>query len=164
MDTIDILGAVLKKMLDTAEEIYKTSDENYPKTRGPRRGIAVVSIKMNVESGSENRWLALSDNFGKKCYREPKQLNGRDIDLGCSNEGIIFGKIAYSRRTHKNSGCSASETLEGESFWRGNMFLDDDPDAPKYITFGFSGFTELDDEKVAKAGREEYHRLCCYNG
>jgi hypothetical protein len=155
MTTLERINFVLEAMLRKAELVYLCSTENYPDTRGPRRGIAAVSIQVDSDT-HPHRWLTLSDNFGEVCYRDPKQLNGRDIDLGGSNEGVLFGKIAYSRRTMRNSGCDAREVKEGESFWRGNIFEASDPYNPKCVTFGFSGFTELDDEEVAKAGRKAY--------
>ena len=140
------MDKALEAMLAKAEEIYTTSTANYPNTSGPRRGIAVVSVRRK----KTNRWLTLQDNFGKTCYRAPKILNCRPIDLGGSNEGLVFGKIAYCHRTKKDSGCDAREIKEGESFWQGAIW------GSTEVLFAFSGFSELDDVEVAKAGERAY--------
>ena len=136
-------------------EIYQNSPENY-KDRA-RRGIVAVSVREDPDN-YPNRWITLSDNFGEVCYREPNELNGRNIDLGGSNEAILFGKMAYCRRTWLNSGCDARDVKAGESFWMGAIFESDFLTDTNNVIFGFSGFTELDDVKVAKAGREAYFK------
>ena len=93
--------------------------------------------------------MTLQDNFGEVCYRDPKIMNGRNIDLGGSNEGILFGKVAYCHRVHENSGCDAKDVKEGESYWKGAVWRED-------CVFGFSGFPELDDLEIAKVGEQAY--------
>ena len=151
MTILERINLALEAMLEKAEQIYHFSPENYP-ARGDRRGIAVVAV-LEDPAGYPYKWLTISDNFGEICHRAPKQQNGRNIDNGGSNEGILFGKIAYSRRTGLDSGCDVRDIKEGESFWKGNIFGNDDKDT----TFGFSGFTELEDEEVSKVGRETFY-------
>jgi hypothetical protein len=149
-----IQGIDMDKILDAmeaaAEEIYNNSRENYPATKG-RHGQMAVSIR---SCHKPDQWQTLERTFGESCYREPKNLNGRQVDQGANYAGIMWGKIVFSRRTGHNSGASSVKVKEGESFWKGNIYKDSD----RMATFSFSGFSELDDVKVAQAGRQELKR------
>ena len=144
------MHAILDAMLKKAEEVYKNSEEDYPKTRG-KRGFACVKLRY---APNQNRWIAVEDVFGEKSYRNTRTQNGREIEYGANFEGVVQGKIAYCKRTGENSGTSIRDIKEGESFWKGAIF----DGADKMALFGYSGFNELDDIVVGEAGREEYLR------
>ncbi len=148
-DQVD-LQKILEAMQEKAETLYATAPANYPATRG-RQGLFAIALR---DSQHPSRWWSLEETFGDACYKLPTQQNGRAINRGESNIGVLQSKFAYSKRTGNDSGAPIGEVLEGESFWKGAIF--DGPE--KRALFGFSGFSELDDVVIAQAGREEYVR------
>jgi len=151
MVELDVLRQVLAAMIEKAGEVYETSAENYAVTRGPRRGLAVVTVQDDTDP---DVWLSLESRFGGLCWGQPKSQNGRDIDLGVSNDGLAHGKIAYCRRTGNNSGADVRDVRGAESYWQGALFSEDHK-----ALFAFSGFSETDDVLVAAHGKALYEKL-----
>lgn len=76
------------------------------------------------------------------------------INNGVNFDALVHGKIAFSRRTGKNSGTNYYQVLGHESFWKGAVTSDDG-----LCICAFSGFTGNDDVVIAEAGIACYESL-----
>ncbi len=133
---------IINAMEQKAEEIYR-SKEQYNKN--PRHGMMAVQVQSDENPA---RWEATILAFGETFVGSTTE-NGYPISNGFSFDTTLHEKIAYVRRTGKNSGAAYYDMVGHESFWTGALISDDG----KCIC-GFSGFAGDDDVAVAKAGIE----------
>lgn len=140
------LTAILNAMEQKAEAIYKANPDYHGEGK---RGWHVVEVKNGRREGE---WDSASRPFGA-VYHEPQTEAEFTINAGWSYEATVRGKIAYARRTGKNSGTNFWEVLGGESFWKGAVFSKDG----KCIC-GFSGLKGHHDVEISQAGIAEYER------
>jgi hypothetical protein len=143
MDRAAILDAMAKK----AEELYD-ADPGYH--QGGKRGYLTVDIK---NGGHEGQWDSSGRPFGR-IITDPSSEGEIVFNNGESYEATIRGKVAYSRRTGKDSGANYWEVRGAESWWKGAVISKDG----KCIC-GFSGLHGYDDVKIAEAGIELYEKL-----
>jgi hypothetical protein len=133
-------------MVKKAEEIY-TVNTDYQKHG--RRGFFVAEIRNDAVEG---QWDSSSRPFGE-VIMEPGNEGPLIINNGTNFEATVRGKVAYSRRTGKNSGTSYYEVRGTESWWYGALVSADG----KCIC-AFSGLKGGDDIAIAQAGLDEYGR------
>ncbi len=131
---------ILSAMEAKATEIYE-SKEQYSKN--PKRGVIVVQVQSEENPA---RWDSSILLFGET-FVGPAMENGYPISNGFSFDTTVHEKIAYVRRTGKNSGAAYYDMIGHESFWTGALISDDG----KCIC-AFSGFAGEDDVAVAAAG------------
>ena len=132
MDRDKIIEAMEAKTL----EIYNANSDYQEKGK---RGVMVVQIKSKNHS---ERWDSTFHAFG------PLYSGSFSFDT------TVNEKIAYTRRTGKNSGAPKEEVLGTESFWEGAVISKDG-----YCICAFSGYEGVDDTLIAEAGIAEYERL-----
>jgi len=132
MDRDIIIDAMETKTL----EIYNASEE-YKKNG--KRGVMVVQVRSEKYP---DRWESTILNFGAF------------YTGGFSFDTTIHEKIAYVRRTGKNSGAPKEEVVGTESYWLGAVISGDGN-----CICAFSGFEGEDDVLIAEAGIAEYNRL-----
>ena len=140
MDRNKIIDAMLSK----TTEIYN-ANEQYQKNG--KRGMIVVQISSN---NYEDGWDSTILPFGKT-VSEPTMQDGYPISTGFSTDTTVHEKIAYTRRTGKNSGAPFYEVVGTESYWKGAVISED----AKCIC-AFSGFMGEDDVLIAEAGIAAY--------
>ncbi|GHU79658.1 hypothetical protein FACS189462_5360 [Spirochaetia bacterium] len=140
------LSEILDEMVKKAEEIYAASAD-YQKDG--KRGFLIAEIK---NGKIEGQWDAASRPFGtvsKGAGNEGELI----INNGTSFEAMARGKVAYSRRTGKNSGANYYEVRGAESWWKGAVVSKDG----KCIC-AFSGLMGYDDVAIAEAGIALYEK------
>lgn len=140
MDRNKIIDVMLEKTL----EIYNSSESYQAKGKH-----AMLVVQTKSESYPE-RWDSTILPFGRP-YTDPTLQDGYPISTGFSTDTTVHEKIAYVRRTGKNSGAPFHEVVGQESFWKGAVISGDG----KCIC-AFSGFTGEDDVIIAEAGIAEY--------
>jgi len=128
--------ALIEAMEKKTLEIYNASKEYQALGK---RGIMVAQIRTQ---DSPEKWESTALAFGPL-------YNGN-----FSFDTTIHEKIAYTRRTGKDSGAPKEEVLGTESFWLGAVISSDG----KCIC-AFSGYEGEDDKLIAEAGIGEYERL-----
>jgi hypothetical protein len=146
MDTGGLLTAMLDAMVKKAKEIYAASTD-YQKHG--RRGFFVVELK---NAATEGQWDSSCRPFGEVSLK-PGNEGPLIINNGANFEATVRGKVAYSRRTGKNSGTNYYEVRGTESWWYGALVSADG----KCIC-AFSGLKGHDDVAIAQAGLDEYGR------
>ena len=126
------------KMIDAMEaktlEIYNANKDYQA---NGKRGMMVAQVRSKKYP---DRWESTILAFGA-------MYSG-----GFSFDTTIHEKIAYVRRTGKNSGVPKEEVVGTESFWEGAVISDDGN-----CICAFSGFAGTDDILIAEAGIAEYH-------
>jgi len=127
MNLVKILAAMQAKTREIYDQKYTQEDE---------RGAMSVQV---LTDESVNRWESAMESFGK--------LHVPYFSLDCT----VHEKIAYSRRTGKNSGAEKEDLVGQESHWEGAVVSDDG----KCIC-AFSGYDGADDVLIALAGIAEY--------
>ena len=142
LDRISIINAMEQK----AQEIFKTKE---PYCLNPKRGMLVVQIR---DENNQDQWDSTIRVFGI-CRKAPDMQGDLPMNTGVSNDAIAHGKIAYVRRTSKNSGAAFYDVVGTESFYKGALISSDG----KCIC-SFSGFTPDDDVLVSTDGITEYER------
>jgi hypothetical protein len=141
-----LLTAIVDAMIKKAEAIYAVNPD-YQKHG--RRGFAVTEIR-NDDVGCQ--WDSSSRPFGEISL-EPENEGPLIINNGVNFEAAAWGKIAYSRRTGKNSGANYYEVRGSESWWYGALIS-----ADGRCICAFSGLKGHDDVTIAQAGLDEYNR------
>jgi hypothetical protein len=130
-----------------AKAIFE-SDGSY--LRDGKRGMMIVEIK---DPKNPNQWHSSCRNFGV-VFRDYGYDEELVINNGTNFDALAHGKVAFSRRTQKDSGTNYYQVLGYESFWKGAIISDDGN-----CVCAFAGFTALDDEAIAKAGITCYESL-----
>ncbi|MDR3247395.1 MAG: hypothetical protein LBT39_01295 [Treponema sp.] len=145
METGELRTAMLDAMVKKAEEIYAATP-NYHK--GGKRGYFNVEIR---NSQAPDQWDASSRPFGRVAS-EPATEEDMIINNGGSFETTVRGKVAYTRRTGKNSGANHWEVRGTESWWKGALIS-----ADGNCISAFSGLMGYDDIAIAQAGIDVYN-------
>jgi hypothetical protein len=136
--------AILNAMENKAKKVF---DDNVEYIRDGRRGMMAVEIR---DPKNPSQWHSSTRNFGI-AYRDYTYEDGLVINNGTNFDALVHGKIAFTRRTEKDSGTNYYQVLGYESFWPGAVMSDDGN-----CICAFAGFTGTDDKLIAKAG------LACY--
>jgi hypothetical protein len=140
-------NAILNAMEKKAKTIYDDNDD-YIKTG--KRGMLVVEIR---DEKNPEQWDSSSRSFGA-VFRDYQYEDELVISNGTNFDALAHGKIAFCRRTGKNSGTNYYQVLGWESFWRGAVTSDDG-----VCICSFAGFSGHDDEAIARAGVTCYESL-----
>jgi len=133
MDRDKIVDAMLAK----TKEIFNANEKYYSKGE---HGIMVVQIRSEKYP---DRWDSTILPFGA--------FYAGEADEGFSYDTTVHEKIAYVRRTGKNSGAEREEVIGTESFWHGAIISKDGN-----CICAFSGFAGEDDVLIAEAGMAVY--------
>ena len=140
-------NAILNAMEKKAKAIY---DDDGSYIKDGRRGFLVVEIR---DPKNPDQWDSSSRNFGT-VFRDYSYDNELVINNGTNFDALAHGKIAFTRRTQKDSGTNYYQVLGYESFFPGSVLSDDGN-----CICAFAGFTGLDDNAIAKAGIKCYESL-----
>lgn len=139
------------KIIDAMEvkttELFNAKDQY--KSRG-KHGIMVVQIR---SAEYPDRWDSTILPYGKT-HGEPTMQDGYPISTGFSMDTTVHEKIAYVRRTGKNSGAPFYEVVGTESYWKGAVISEDGN-----CICAFSGFEGDDDVLIAEVGIAVYEAL-----
>jgi hypothetical protein len=115
----------------------------------PKQGLLVVTLRSKE---NPDQWESLMRFFGKG-FRGPRKEQGKAIDTGCNFDAVVHEKIAYTRRTGKNSGADIYDLCGEESRYQGAVIASDGR-----CICAFSGLPEAGDLKIAEAGIAEYEK------
>ena len=139
--------AILNAMEKKAKTIFE-SDEDY--ISDGKRGMMVVDIR---DPKKPEQWHSSCRSFGSvsRDYGYDGELV---VNNGTNFDALVHGKIAFSRRTEKNSGTNYYQVLGYESYYKGSVISDDGN-----CICAFSGLSGLDDEIIAEAGIKCYESL-----
>ena len=140
-------NAILNAMEKKVKKIYDNSNEYM---RDGKRGMMVVEIR---DSKNPAQWDSSCRSFGV-AFRDYGYEEELVVNNGTNFDALAHGKVAFSRRTGKNSGTNYYQVLGYESFWKGAVMSDDEN-----CICAFAGFTMLDDEEIANAGITCYESL-----
>jgi hypothetical protein len=143
MDRNSILNAMEKK----AKSIFKETAE-YQETG--KRGMMVVEIK---DPDNPEQWDSSCRVFGA-VFRDYQYAGEQVINNGTNFDALVRGKVAFTRRTGKDSGTNYYQVLGCESFWRGSVLSDDGN-----CICAFAGLMGDDDVRIANAGITCYESL-----
>jgi hypothetical protein len=137
-------NAILNAMEKKAKSLFENNSDYL---RDGKRGMMVVEIR---DPKTPEQWNSSSRSFGA-VFRDYGYEGELVINNGTNFDALAHGKVAFCRRTNKNSGTNYYQVLGYESFWRGAVISDDGD-----CICAFSGFMGLDDEAIAQAG------IICY--
>jgi len=140
-------NAILNAMEKKTKAIYD-SDVDY-KQKG-KRGMMVVSVR---DKKNSEQWDSSCRSFGT-VFRDYTFEGDLVINNGTNFDALAHGKVAFCRRTGKNSGTNYYQVLGHESFWKGAIISDDGD-----CICAFAGFSGEDDEEIAQAGITCYESL-----
>lgn len=140
-------NAILNAMEKRAKSVYE-SNSDY--TRTGKRGMMVVEIR---DSQKPEQWDSSCRSFGI-VFRDYQYEGELVISNGTNFDALARGKVAFCRRTNKNSGTNYYQVLGYESFWKGAIISDDGN-----CICAYAGFSGLDDETIAQAGITCYESL-----
>jgi hypothetical protein len=140
-------NAILNAMEKKAKKIYE--DQDTYKSEG-KRGMMIAEIR---DPKNPEQWDSSCRSFGL-AFRDYGYDGELVINNGTNFDALARGKIAFSRRTEKNSGTNYYQVLGYESFWKGAVISDDGN-----CICAFAGFSMCDDEIIAKAGITCYESL-----
>ena len=137
-------NAILNAMEKKAKVIFEDNDVYI---RDGKRGMMVVETR---DPKNPDQWDSSCRSFGT-VFRDYGYEGELVINNGTNFDALVHGKVAFCRRTAKNSGTNYYQVLGYESFWKGAIISDDGN-----CICAFAGFTGEDDEVIAKAG------ITCY--
>jgi len=140
-------NAILNAMEKRAKTIFENSDEYY---ESGKRGMFIVEIR---DAKNPNQWDSSRRNFGVT-FRDYTFSDELVINNGTNFDALAHGKVAFTRRTQKNSGTNYYQVLGYESFWPGSIISDDEN-----CICAFAGLSAADDQEIAKAGITCYESL-----
>jgi len=140
-------NAILNAMEKMAKSIYEDSYD-YQKTG--KRGMLIVQIR---DKKNPEQWDSSCRNFGT-VFRDYQYEGELVISNGTNFDALAHGKVAFCRRTGKNSGTNYYQVLGYESFWKGAIISDD-----TNCICAYAGFSGADDELIAQAGITCYESL-----
>jgi hypothetical protein len=112
--------------------------------------MMIVEIRDPNKSG---QWDSTCRSFGT-VFRDYAYDGELVINNGTNFDALAHGKVAFSRRTEKDSGTNYYQVLGYESFWPGSIISDDGN-----CICAFSGFSGSDDALIARAGITCYESL-----
>jgi hypothetical protein len=128
----------------------KVFDDNGEYKRNGKRGMMTVDIR---DPNNPAQWHSSTRNFGA-AYRDYAFVGELVINNGSNFDALVHGKVAFTRRTGKDSGTNYYQVLGHESFWPGAIISDDGN-----CICAFAGFTGTDDKIIAKSGITCYESL-----
>ena len=140
-------NAILNAMEKKARDIF---EDNGSYIKDGKRGMIVVEIR---DPKTPGQWDSSCRNFGELC-RDYTYDGELVINNGTNFDALAHGKVAFSRRTEKDSGTNYYQVLGYESFWPGSVVSNDGN-----CICAFAGFTGDDDAIIAKAGITCYESL-----
>ena len=140
-------NAILNAMEKKAKTIYD-HDSGY--RQAGKRGMMVVDIRDNK---NPEQWDSSCRGFGT-VFRDYTFEGELVINNGTNFDALAHGKVAFCRRTGKNSGTNYYQVLGYESFWYGAVISNDGN-----CICAFAGFSGPDDEEIAQAGITCYESL-----
>jgi hypothetical protein len=140
-------NAILNAMEKMAKAVLESSSE-FKKTG--RRGMMVVEVR---DKKNPEQWDSSCRSFGI-VYRDYQYEGELVISNGTNFDALARGKVAFCRRTGKNSGTNYYQVLGYESFWKGAIISDDGD-----CICSFSGFQGEEDALIAQAGITCYESL-----
>jgi hypothetical protein len=140
-------NAILNAMEKKAKTIYDRNEEYISKGK---RGMMVAEIR---DGKNPDQWDSACRNFGA-AFRDYQYEDELVINNGTNFDALAHGKVAFCRRTGKNSGTNYYQVLGYESFWKGAVTSDDG-----VCICAFAGFSGTDDEAIAQAGITCYESL-----
>jgi hypothetical protein len=140
-------NAILNAMEKKAKTIF---DNNSEYAADGKRGMMVVEIR---DSKNPDQWDSSCRPFGT-VFRDYQYEGELVISNGQNFDALAHGKVAFCRRTNKNSGTNYYQVLGYESFWKGAIISDDGN-----CICAFSGFMGEDDVEIADAGISCYESL-----
>jgi len=143
MNRVAILNAMEKK----ARKVFDDSGEYIG---DGRRGMMTVEMR---DPKNPAQWHSTTRNFGI-AYRDYTYEGELVINNGTNFDALVHGKVAFTRRTEKDSGTNYYQVLGYESFWPGSVISDDGN-----CICAFAGFSGTDDKIIAKAGITCYESL-----
>jgi hypothetical protein len=143
MNRVAILNAMERK----ARKVFDDSGEYIS---DGRRGMMTVEIR---DPKNPSQWHSTTRNFGN-AYRDYVYEGELVINNGTNFDALVHGKVAFTRRTEKDSGTNYYQVLGYESFWPGSVISDDGN-----CICAFAGFSGTDDKIIAKAGITCYESL-----
>jgi len=140
-------NAILNAMERKAKAVF---DSNSDYIRTGKRGMMIAEIR---DGKNPEQWDSSCRSFGI-VYRDYQYEGELVISNGTNFDALARGKVAFCRRTNKNSGTNYYQVLGYESFWKGAIISDDGN-----CICSFAGFSGLDDEIIAQAGITCYESL-----
>jgi hypothetical protein len=140
MDIAKILDAMEK----TAVVIFEDNDEY---VNDGKRGVLAAYTR---NKKNKDQWDGSLRNFGVS-FRDYGYEEELVINNGVNFDALVHGKIAFSRRTGKDSGTNYYQVLGNESWWKGAVISDDGR-----CICAFAGFSGEDDRAIALAGINAY--------
>ena len=140
-------NAILNAMEKKTKAIFDI-DSNY--RQNGKRGMMAVSIR---DQKNPEQWDSSCRSFGT-VFRDYTFEGDLVINNGTNFDALVHGKVAFCRRTGKNSGTNYYQVLGYESYWKGAIISDDGN-----CICAFSGFSGEDDQVIAQAGITCYESL-----
>jgi len=140
-------NAILNAMEKRAKIVFE-SNSDY--VRYGKRGMMVAVTR---DPSNENQWDSSCRNFGT-VFRDYSYEGELVIDNGTNFDALAHGKVAFSRRTGKDSGTNYYQVLGYESFWKGSVVS-----ADGNCICAFAGFSGEDDQEISQAGITCYESL-----
>ena len=140
-------NAILNAMEKKAKTLFEDNDTYIV---DGKRGFLVVEIR---DPKNPDQWDSSCRNFGV-VFRDYGYDNELVVNNGTNFDALAHGKVAFTRRTQKDSGTNYYQVLGYESFWPGSIMSEDGN-----CICAFAGFTGLDDKVIAKAGITCYESL-----
>jgi len=140
-------NAILNAMEKKAKAIF---DDDGHYFREGKRGMLIVDVR---DPRKPEQWDSSCRSFGV-VFRDYGYDGELVINNGTNFDALARAKVAFSRRTQKNSGTNYYQVLGHESFWPGSVISDDGN-----CICAFSGLSGEDDVIIAQAGITCYESL-----
>jgi len=115
-----------------------------------KRGMMIAEVR---DLKNPDQWHSSSRSFGA-VFRDYTFEGDLVINNGTNFDALAHGKVAFCRRTGKDSGTNYYQVLGYESFWHGAVISADGD-----CICAFAGFSGEDDQSIAKAGIKCYESL-----
>jgi hypothetical protein len=130
-----------------AKAVFESNEEYQD---AGKRGMMVAEVR---DPHNPEQWDSSCRSFGV-IFRDYQYADELVINNGTNFDALVRGKVAFSRRTGKDSGTNYYQVLGYESFWKGAVVSDDNN-----CICAFAGFKGEDDVRIAKAGITCYESL-----
>jgi hypothetical protein len=138
------IAKILDAMEETAAAVFEDNEEY---VNDGKRGVLAAYIR---NKKNREQWDGSLRNFGVS-FRDYGYEDELVINNGVNFDALVHGKIAFSRRTNKDSGTNYYQALGNESWWKGSVISDDGQ-----CICAFAGFSGEDDRDIACAGIDAY--------
>jgi hypothetical protein len=135
---------ILDVMEETALAVFEGSEDYI---NDGKRGVMAVYARNKKNRG---QWDGSLRDFGES-FRDYGYEEDLVINNGVNFDALVHGKIAFSRRSGKDSGTNYYQVLGNESWWKGSVLSDDGR-----CICAFAGFSGEDDRAIALAGIDAY--------